>query len=110
MTITVNNVNEPSDITGANSVSYRENGTATVATYRATDPERSRVTWSLSGTDDGSFTISNTGALSFGSPPDYEDPRDSGGDNVYLVTVQASDDQPNTARLEVTVTVTNLTD
>ena len=110
VTITVNNVNEPPDITGANSVSYRENGTATVATYRATDPERSGVTWSLSGTDGGAFTISNTGVLSFGSPPDYEDPRDSGGDNVYLVTVQASDDQPNTARLEVTVTVTNLTD
>ena len=37
-------------------------------------------------------------------------PADSDGDNVYEVTVEATDENGNTARLEVTVTVVNLTD
>ena len=89
---------------------YQENGISAIYTYRATDPEGSDVTWGLSGTDSGAFTISETGVLSFNSSPDYESPADSGSDNVYLVTVQASDRQSNTASLDVTVTVTNLTD
>ena len=110
VTVTVEDVNEPPQITGAESVSYKENGTAAVATYGVTDPERSDVTWSLSGVDSSPFNISDTGALNFSSSPDYENPLDSGDDNVYLVTVEARDDQLNTARLEVTVTVVNLTD
>ena len=110
VTVTVEDVNEPPQITGAESVSYKENGTAAVATYGVTDPERSDVTWSLSGVDSSPFNISDTGALNFSSSPDYENPLDSGDDNVYRVTVEARDDQLNTARLEVTVTVVNLTD
>ena len=110
VTVTVEDVNEPPQITGVESVSYKENGTAAVATYGVTDPERSDVTWSLSGVDSSPFNISDTGALNFSSSPDYENPLDSGDDNVYLVTVEARDDQLNPARLEVTVTVVNLTD
>ena len=89
---------------------YQENGASAIYTYRATDPEGSDVAWGLSGTDSSAFTMSETGVLSFNSPPDYEEPEDSDDDNVYFVTVEASDDQSNTARLEVMVTVTNLTD
>ena len=110
VTVTVEDVNEPPQITGAESVSYKENGTAAVATYGATDPERSDVTWSLSGMDSSPFNISDTGALNFSSSPDYENPLDSGDDNVYRVTVEARDDQFNNAKLVVTVTVVNLTD
>ena len=108
--VTVDPVNEPPDITGPIGVIYRENGTNTVASYRATDPEGSGFTWGLSGADDDDFTISDTGVLSFISPPDYERPTDSGADNVYHVTVEATDDQSYTAQLQLTVTVTNLTD
>ena len=89
---------------------YPENGASSIYTYRATDPEGSDVAWGLSGTDDSAFTMSEAGVLSFNSPPDYESPTDSGRDNIYLVTVEASDDRSNTRRLEVTVTVTNVTD
>ena len=89
---------------------YKENGTSAIYTYQATDPEGSDVTWGLSGTDSSAFTMSGVGVLSFSAPPDYESPTDSGGNNVYELTVEASDDQINTARLEVAVTVTNLTD
>ena len=89
---------------------YQENGTSDLYTYRATDPEGNDVAWDLSGTDRGVFEISETGVLSFIDPPDYESPTDSGRNNVYEVTVEAGDGDGETARLEVTVTVTNLTD
>ena len=89
---------------------YPENGASAIYTYRATDPEGSDVTWELSGTDRDAFSIGMTGVLTFNRPPDYEDPADSDRNNVYELTVEARDEQSNPARLEVTVTVTNLTD
>ena len=91
---------------------YPENGASAIYTYRATDPEGSDVTWGLSGTDSGAFSIGKTGVLTFKLSPDYEDPADRNDDNVYQVVVQASDDSSprNTNPLDVTVTVTNLTD
>ena len=111
VTVTVEAVNEPPLITGTDRFGYTENGTASLHTYRATDPERSSIEWSLSGTDDDDFTIdATTGVLSFASPPDYESPTDSGTDNVYEVTVVARDDASNSGTLEVTITVINVTD
>ena len=89
---------------------YQENGASAINTYRATDPEGSAVAWSLSGTDSSAFSIGKKGVLTFNTPPDYEAPTDSDHNNVYELTVEASDEQSNPARLEVTVTVTNLTD
>ena len=89
---------------------YPENGASAIYTYRATDPEGSAVAWDLSGTDSSAFSIGKTGVLTFSSPPDYEDPADTDDDNVYDVTVEATDGTGKTARLVVTVTVTNLTD
>ena len=113
VTITVTDVNEPPEFNssslGKTSFSYAENGTAALYTYRVTDPERSTITWSLSGTDHGDFDISQTGVLTFAEIPDFEMPDDANEDNEYLVTVQARDDGFNTARLDVTVTVTNST-
>ena len=60
--------------------------------------------------DAGAFAISETGVLTFRNLPDYEDPEDSDDDNVYDVTVEATDEDGETGRQEVTVTVTNLTD
>ena len=109
MTVTVENVNEPPVVTGPDTFTYRENG-ASVHTFRAVDPERSHIIWSLSGPDNHEFTISETGVLSFTNPPDYENPTDSGRDNVYKVTVVARDDAFNFGTLNVTITVTVGTD
>ena len=46
------------------------------------------------------------GELSFRSSPDYEAPNDANTDNVYEVTVRASDDDL-TSTINVEVTVTN---
>ena len=113
VTVTVNDVNEPPTITttgaSATSLSQRENLTNRLYTYRATDPEGSEVIWSMGGTDGSFFTIDERGQFSFSesSPPDFEQPGDSGSDNVYEVTVQARDDGGNTGSLAVTVTVSN---
>ena len=99
-------MDESPTVTGQAGVEYAENGLLPVATYTATDPEGEAVTWlSLTGADSGSFIISN-GVLSFNAAPDYEQPADAGGNNVYEVTVRVSDGTTSPATLDVTVTVT----
>ena len=107
VTINVTDQNEPPEITaGSATVDYAENGTSTVETYTATDPEGATIAWSLSGADAGDFSITQ-GELTFRSPPDQEVPVDQGRNNIYLVTVITSDG-PNSGTLAVQVTVTNV--
>ena len=110
VTVTVTDINEAPDISGSDRIVYQENGTNSLAAYRATDQENGTISWNLSGTDSNAFTISDTGILAFANPPDYEQPTDSNRNNVYQVIVEAADPEANTAHLEVTVTVTNQTD
>ena len=49
VTITVTDANEPPVITGPSSKDYPENGTDGVATYTATDPDGTTVTFELAG-------------------------------------------------------------
>ena len=114
VTVTVTDVNEAPEIRGSNSQTYQENQTHPVTTFGFIDREGDDVAWSLSGTDRGDFTITETGTgdseLRFASTPDYERPADSGGDNIYNVTVVATDDGTpvEVGRLDVTITVNNL--
>ena len=110
VTVTINPVNEGPEITGRDSLSFRENTPVTTRlhTYRATDPEGDAFTWGLSGNDAGDFEISESGVLTFAAPPDFDRPAGSGADsNEYLVTVQARDDQGNTGEFPVKVTITD---
>ena len=93
-------------VSGITSSDYAENGAASVATYAVADAGTSTITWSLSGDDSGDFSISSAGVLSFSTSPDYESPADSDTDNVYQVTIKASDGT-STGTLDVTVTVTD---
>lgn len=58
------------------------------------------------GADSARFAINSlTGELTFLSPPDFESPTDSGSNNVYDVTLQATDGvHTDTQNLAVTVT------
>ena len=91
---------------------YRENGTSAVYTFRASDPQRQSITWTLEGTDRGDFTItgdsSGRGVLTFSVPPDFEDPSDSDRQNDYELTVIVSDEDGHSDRLSFTVTVTDV--
>ena len=110
VTITITNVNEAPAVTVITpTVYFVENASGPVATYGATDPDGNTViTWSLAtGSDSDAFSISSTGVLTFNTPPDYENPADADTNNVYMVTVEASDG-PNTDDLAVTITVTDV--
>ena len=112
VTVTVEDVNEAPLVTGTTSFTYRENGTATIYTFSATDPERGPVVWSPGGADGDDFTITadsrGRGVLAFSSPPDFENPTDADRDNVYEVTVEARDDAFSAGTREVTVTVSDV--
>ena len=118
VTVTVDDVDEAPDIsfvaTGGvtvndNALSVDENYDDTLATFTAEDPERKpglTYEWSVVGTDRLDFTVTDDGVLSFAAIPDHEDPADSGGNNVYDITVKALDSDGHIGELPVTVTVT----
>ena len=67
------------------------------------------ITWAISGDDSGHFAIDRTsGMLSFGIEPDFENPVDTGFDNVYEIVVQANDGRGGSGTYNVSVTVTNV--
>ena len=94
------------EISGVSATDYAENGTTTVAVYAATGANGT-ATWSLTGVDSDDFSISSSGALTFLSAPDYENPGDADMDNVYEVTVNAVAGSC-TGTLDVTITVTDV--
>ncbi len=107
--ITVTNVNEAPTITSGDAASFAENGTGTVYTAAATDQDAgATLTYSLTGADASLFNINaTTGAVTFKSSPNYEAPGDAGGNNVYDVTVTASDGTNITTKA-VAITVTDV--
>ena len=89
---------------------YAENATHPAAAFQASDPGGGDIFWSLTEpdfeTDKDAFTI-NDGALRFRTSPDYENPLDRNRDNVYRITVRASDGVLAADR-DVTITVTDV--
>ena len=123
VTITVTDVNEPPVIgdMGAMEITVAEHtgdGAYTALTavtensYGATDPELNAVNWNLVGDDADAFevrghptTLGNR-RINFTTPPDYEMPADKDGDNVYKVTLVATDGSME-GRRDIRITVTN---
>ena len=120
VTITITNVDEkPISFTGATTIEHEEGTTALMfddaaVTYAAMDPEGGVVTLTLSGDDGDKFKLNDHDdndvtalALEFKEKPDFENPGDMNDDNVYEITVVASDGA-NPATRDVTVKVTNI--
>ena len=101
-----------------------------ISTYAAKDDEdtNTELKWTLSGVDSERFEFSDDVAecpniatdgvqeqtddevllcFKFGFAPDFEDPDDENGDNVYNVTVVVTDSDRNTDSRDVAVTVKN---
>ena len=74
------------------------------AQVRATDADDDRLTYSLNGTDAGSFTINSGGQIMVGTGTmlDFEDKAS------YMVTVRATDPDNASDTISVTVTVGNV--
>ena len=67
------------------------------------------VAWSINGGEDASlFAIAADGTLRFLTAPDYENPTDAQGDNVYIVEVQAIDGSSQSSIQTIRITVLNL--
>jgi hypothetical protein len=111
-TLTVADTTPPT-FTSSSSFSAAENAatSATAATIRVS--ESATVTIS-SGTDAARFNISrsdtDTAIIKFNVSPDYEAPIDSGGDNIYNLTLTATDNAGNAGTQSITITVTNVVD
>ena len=85
-----------------------ENSGGTVYQAAASDPDGNAITFSITGgADSARFRITAAGALTFATLPDFEQPADSDGNNVYLVTIAASDGSATVTR-DVSITVTNV--
>ena len=97
-TVTLTDLNESPSISSnqagsAASIEIAENQTI-VTTVTASDPDfNSSLLYSISGgVDQAKFQINTaTGELTFQNAPDFENPTDQDANNVYEVTVRASD-------------------
>ena len=75
--------------------------------YEANDPETTDApTLGHRGADSSKFNFVD-GVLTFKAKPDFEKPADADKDNVYEVTITATDGNANMATRDVKVTVTN---
>ena len=94
-------------ITSSTNYSAAENQTA-IGTATASES----VTWTkVSGVDSASVTIvSATGVITFNLAPDFEAPADVGSNNVYNLTIRATDLAGNTTDQAIAITVTNVVD
>ena len=99
--------------TSSSSFSAAENiaTSATAATIRIS--ESATVTIS-SGADAARFNITrsetNTAIIKFNVSPDFEAPADVGGNNVYEITLTATDAAANAGTQSITITVTDVVD
>ncbi len=125
VTITITNVDEKPKFTSGYKMASVAEGTTVVdenadtdddptttavdadsAIYTASDEDGRSLTYSVIGPDGARFQLTDARALSFRTKPDYEKPADANRDNVYEVTVRASDGTMNADRA-VRVTVTD---
>ena len=84
-------INTAPQLTGTIDFAIDEN-TTNVATFEASDAQNDSITYFIEGTDSSFLEINaSSGVLAFKSAPDYENPQDSNNDNIYELSVGASD-------------------
>ncbi len=81
------------------------NGQTNVFDITTIDADGDDVSLSVSGVDSSEFSISDSGNLSFKVAPQYANPSDSNGDNVYEINLTASDDEFSTTSEDISITV-----
>jgi len=81
-------------------------GTTSGFMVDASDAEGNSLTYSVSGNDGSKMSISSSGVVSFNEAPDYENPGDANGDNIYSFNVSVSDGNLSSAE-GFTITITN---
>ncbi len=110
VSVTITGVNDDPEIVSAAAASFAENSDDPVLTVEAEDVDSDAITFAIAGGSDAAlFTIdAATGQLRFIDTPDFENPADQGGDNVYDVTVSALDEHGGETSQDIAVTVTDV--
>jgi hypothetical protein len=99
--------------TSSSTFSAAEN-IATSATAATIQVSESATVTISSGADAARFNIArsetNTAIIKFNVSPDFEAPADVGGNNVYEITLTATDAAANAGTQSITITVTDVVD
>ena len=100
--INISNVNDNSPVISglSSSISVAENQTS-VVTVSASDPDGDSLTYSLTGTDASSLSISSSGVITFNTAPDYETK------SSYSITVNVSDGT-NSINQSIDISITDV--
>ncbi|MEM7292493.1 MAG: cadherin domain-containing protein [Pseudomonadota bacterium] len=110
-TVTVNSPGADAVAENTSATFYTATATGGVGGITPFNPYNFTLDSALGGVDSGLFTITgSTGAIRFTTPPNFEAPSDVGGNNVYNLTVRATDNDGNFGQLAVVVTVTDVTE
>ncbi|VEN73259.1 hypothetical protein EPICR_140020 [Candidatus Desulfarcum epimagneticum] len=106
--ISLGDDNSPPAITSPASASAPE-GSLSAGTVTASDPDGGTLLYSVSGgADQALFSIGRlSGALTFKTAPDFENPADANSDNAHEVEVTVSDRKNAVSQL-ISVTVSNV--
>lgn len=112
-TLTVNDAvptNTPPELGPATTIATVAENTTLVRVLDAADPDAGQTLLYevVGGADAGLFEIRGGNALHFKIAPDFENPSDAGGNNIYDVTVRASDGAGGTDEQALAVGVTNV--
>ena len=102
ITININNVDEPPVFTSSDTFSADENQTS-MGSVAATDPEGASVSYSISGSDAATLSISDSGVITFDSAPNYE------VKNTYSITATANDGTI-AATQDITININDVND
>jgi hypothetical protein len=101
--VNISNVNEAPIISSLSSSITVAEGQTAVVTVSASDPDGDSLTYSLTGTDASSLSISSSGVITFNTAPDYETK------TSYSITVNVSDGTATTSQA-ITINVSNVSE
>lgn len=106
VTVSITGVNAPPSITAPDTIELWENVTL-VSCIDVSDPEFKPVSVTILDHGDGAlFTYdADRGQLRFVTAPDFETPLDENGDNIYHVSLLATDPSGGTAQHDMTITI-----
>ena len=106
------NMSQPPFFNSVPNLTFNENINDFLWTVGAIDPDGGPITYELLPTlDANQFYLphnGHTGTISFISPPDYENPTDVGGDNIYNIIIQATDIDGQSATQAIQIEVLDL--
>lgn len=98
--------NRAPQFSSSDAATIAENSAGVFYTASANDPDGDPLTFAISGTDAGAFSLAGSD-LSFVEIPDFERPADGDRDNIYDVTITVQDGRGGSADLSLFVTVEN---